>query len=192
MNERGFTLIELLVALVAGSFILLALGWSVTTLARELRAKPDASASVYAAAPILRRLIERMQPVAKGDAPILMEEDSFSLTTSPPESFGSVGPVRMHLKVDDADTTRLLISFEPTMGLALPAAARIERPIIEGYREISFSYKPAEDGAPALPPKLVTIHLTALDGKESRLSIATKLNAAADCRFDPISMTCRP
>ena len=193
-TEDGFTLIELLAAMVAGSLVLATLSWTLTTLGRELRASNDAEARqrLFAAAPVLVRLIEQAQPTAKDEQPIAAESRRLSFVTTPPAALGDAGAVRVELSVrNGAQGESLHARFEDADRRSRLPAAATERALLEDYRSIRFAYELPEEKESGLPPRLVTILLTDRAGRTSRVAAAPRLTSAGDCRFDPISMTCR-
>jgi prepilin-type N-terminal cleavage/methylation domain-containing protein len=193
--EHGFTLIELLAAMVAGSLILATLSWTLATLGRELGAAKSAEPRnlVNAAAPILVGLIEQAYPTQKDEPTFVAGTREMEFMTTPPASLGAVGPVRATLSVRPANGgDALYASFAPAdAGAYFPAAARQERLLAEGYRSIRFDYLLQDDKHKELPPRLVTIILADAKGRATRIAAAPRLTAGGDCRFDPVSMTCR-
>ncbi len=193
--QQGFTLVELLVALVAGSMLLASLTWTLTSLGRELRASrlAETAARADAAAPVLAGLIEQMFPAAKDDPEIVAEPRRFAFATLPPAALGAVGPVRATLEVRDRPEGQALYArFEPAdPSASFPATAREARPLIEGYRQIRFDYRLADAKDEGMPPHLVTLSLVDRRGRITRIAAAPRITSGGDCRFDPISMTCR-
>jgi prepilin-type N-terminal cleavage/methylation domain-containing protein len=194
-NEGGFTLVELLVALVAGSMLLASLSWTLTSLGRELDSsrQEKIAASADSATPVIAGLIEQMYPVAKDEAAIVARPRFLAFRTVPPAALGPVGPVWATLEVRDGpDGQALYARFEPADPTAsFPAAARQARALAEGYRQIRFDYRLADPKDEGMPPQLVTLSLVDRRGRVSRVVAAPRITSAADCRFDPISMTCR-
>lgn len=194
--EHGFTLVELLVALVAGSMLLASLSWTLTSLGRELRAsrlaEPETRAD--AAAPVVAGLIEQMLPTGKDEAAIVAESGRLAFSTLPPAALGAVGPVRATLEIrGQPDGQALYARFEPTDPAApFPTAAAEARPLVEGYRSIRFDYRLADAKDESLPPRLVTLSLVDRRGRLTRVAATPRITSSGDCRFDPISMTCRP
>jgi prepilin-type N-terminal cleavage/methylation domain-containing protein len=193
--QQGFTLVELLVALVAGSMLLASLTWTLSTLGRELEAArlAEPRERLDSAAPIITGLIEQILPAAKDEAPVLAEARRFVFLATPPASLGAVGPVRVTLEVRGAAGGQsLLARFAPVDPSApFPAAARADLPLMEGYRSIRFDYVMGDPREKSLPPRLVAINLVDGRGRPARIVAAPRLTASGDCRFDPISMTCR-
>ena len=194
-TEQGFTLVELLVALVAGSMLLASLSWTLTSLGRELRVSrlAETAARADAAAPVVAGLIEQMFPDAKDETAILAEPTRLAFATMPPAALGAVGPVRATFDIrGQADGQALYASFEPVDPAApFPAAAREARPLVEGYKQIRFDYRLADPPDQGMPPRLVTLSLVDRNGRLTRVAATPRMNSSGDCRFDPISMTCR-
>jgi prepilin-type N-terminal cleavage/methylation domain-containing protein len=192
---NGFTLVELLVAMVAGTMLLGSLSWTLATLGRELRASTRAGAGHHldAAAPMLAGLIEQIVPAPSGRKAVLAGPGSLAMITVPPAALGAIGPVRATLSVRPYQGgAALYVGFAPVDASApLPAAARAERRLVDGYRRIDFRYALPAAREAHLPPKLVTIGFTDPQGRTVTLAAAPRLNSGGSCRFDPVSMTCR-
>jgi prepilin-type N-terminal cleavage/methylation domain-containing protein len=193
-RDDGFTLVELLVAMVVGAMLLVALSWSIASLGRELTATRTVAAGedVQAVTPALTALIEASQPVRPGGQPIVNRPDRYETITSSPAALGPVGLIRMALTARRLpDGMALEIATAPAdPSVRLPAIVTASRALVRGMADIRFDYRPADK--PELPPRLVTIRMTDTRGMAHRIAVATKLNGQAACRFDPISMTCRP
>jgi prepilin-type N-terminal cleavage/methylation domain-containing protein len=188
-REQGFTLVELLAALVAGSFLLVAIGWSLSSLIRLL---PDDAAEararhLAALAPRLEAMLEQMSPIGFAG-----EAKRLSAGVPPPMAAGPVGPVQMTLSVRrEAEGESLHARFEPVArDVRWPAAAREQR-LLGGFRSIRFQFERAEGTVERALPRLVTLSLD--DGtRVRRISASPRLDSDGSCRFDPVSMTCRP
>jgi prepilin-type N-terminal cleavage/methylation domain-containing protein len=193
--ERGFTLIELLVAMVAGSLLLASLSWTLSSLGRELAVSRQAEPRqrLAAAAPMLVNLIERIVPPATDQPALVVEPRRLVFSTMPPHALGATGPVRVILSVRaDAGGDSMLARFEPAeAATGLPPAVRSDRPLLEHYRSIGFEYRMPAANEPLPLPRLVTIRLVDKEGRTTRIAAAPRITAGADCRFDPVSMTCR-
>jgi prepilin-type N-terminal cleavage/methylation domain-containing protein len=192
--EHGFTLVELLVAMVAGSMLLASLSWTLTSLGRELRASrlAEPAARADAAAPVLAGLIEQMFP-GSDESPIIAQPRRLVFETLPPAALGAVGPVRTILDIRDRpDGQALYARFEAADRYApFPAVAREARPLAEGYRTIRFDYRLADPKEKGMPPRLVTLSLVDRRGRVTRIAAMPRITSSGDCRFDPVSMTCR-
>lgn len=189
---EGFTLVEVLVALVAGSLLLVALGWSVGSLGRELRVSNEMEATTHLSkmAPVLTRSIEQAIPVSS-PKDFVAEARRLSIVTAPPGSLGATGPVRATFRVVERDgAAELRAAFVPTKATRFPRELAADRLLVGGFKAIRFEYLSPRDEAGANLPRLVTIHFTEPDGQTMSLSAAPRTNSSGNCRFDPISMTC--
>lgn len=191
----GFTLVELLVAMTAGSLLLVGLGWTVGSLARELgSAKQNETLhQVAAVTPTLTGLIEGALPAMSTGPSIVIDSDRLEFMTVPPRALGAVGPVRLALWVGrDKGLAALHASFEPAEPSGvIPQAAGAETVLVGGLDDIRFEYSRPDGGDGDLAPRLITIYFEDSEGRVIRVSAAPRINSSGDCRFDPISMTCR-
>lgn len=195
MRVNGFTLIELLVALVAGSLLMVSLSWSLSILTRQLAVskEEERAEKLAAVVPILTDLIEGAQPPGRDRSRFQGDADRLVALVSPPRAAGPVGPLRMTLAVrSDAEGEGLYASFIPTEADSdFPDAARQERPLFEGYKDIHFTYMaPLESRIPRLP-RLITLNLMDDEDHVTRIAIEPHIDSDGSCHFDPISMTCR-
>lgn len=194
-HEQGFTLVEVLFALVAGSLLLVVLGWAIRGLEDQFRRHQAISdvEKVEAIASFLTTEVGRALPPATGAA-FAGESSALALTVPPPRALGSVGPVRLALSVRDGKAGKALVArFAPVAdGQALADAAQQPVILAEGFRDIRFDYLRRATDPPTALPRLITIQFTSQDGTVLPLGVEPKLTMAADCIFDPISQTCRP
>jgi prepilin-type N-terminal cleavage/methylation domain-containing protein len=195
MKEAGFTLIELLAAMVAGSLLLVSLGWAVATLGERLvKARSDDEARAFHdAAALLVPLIEQASPRAQDGSGFRGTAQMLEVSVPPPMAAASAGQLRLRLRVvENSDGQSLMAQLVPTdPRSSLPIEAQEERRLLSGYRSFRFDYSPPPDGVPTGLPRLIT--LTALDaeGMVQRLSSAPRIHSDGRCRFDPGSLTCR-
>lgn len=193
MREEGFTIIELLAAMVVGSLLLVALSWSVGSLARELRAsseKPKQHLEKRASS--LTTLIEQALPQKDGATAIVAERERLIVVTPPPAALGASGPLQLTLRVESRGGGQALIAqFKATGdGTPLPAPANDDLPLVQGYREIWLDYARGSEGR-ASQLRRVTINFRDDKDEVTRLSAIPRTNSSGACRFDPISMSCR-
>lgn len=195
-QEAGFTLIELLAAMIAGSILIVSLGWSVSLLARDLRPSDAArqDARIAALAPVLVSLLEQAHPPGRGGSGFSGAADRLSAVVSPPMAVAAAGPLRLGLSVAPAPEGgyALLARFDPVdRASSLPATFRRERSLLSGLRSIRFDYVLSKAAGPPRLPLLVTLTLVTKTGEERRISAAPRIDSDGRCRFDPISMACR-
>jgi prepilin-type N-terminal cleavage/methylation domain-containing protein len=185
-QENGFTLIELLAAMVAGSFLLVSLSWSVSSLTRQLPVPPETVQlrQIEALAPALSGMLERIRPSTPQQPSFAGDAAHMSAIVPPPMAMAGAGPLRLSLNVRASGEGQALhMSLAPIEG----GAAR-ESVLAEGFRKIQFSYAGAE---PPSAPRLITIAFTGGNGVTRHISARPRLDSDGRCRFDPISMTCR-
>ena len=196
-QANGFTLIELLAAMVAGSFLLASLSWTLSSLTRQLPIAPAAlrGRQLERVAPVLTAMFERIRPLSHGDTSFSGERDKLTTIVPPPMSVAGAGPLRLSLSVRTTKEGQALFAvFTPLDASAsLPRAGAGEHVLLSGYRSIELEYAgPAQGGNP-LPrlPALISLRLVDPNGVTRRISATPRLTSDGRCRFDPISMTCR-
>lgn len=193
-EEAGFTLVELLFALVAGSLLLITLGWAIRGLEDQYRrhAKESPAEKIEAIEPFLTAEIGRALPPAKGAA-FAGDETELVMTVPPPKALGPVGPLHLQLAViGQASGKALMARFAPASpGLSLPSSAQAPVMLADGFRDIRFSYlRRSTDDVTALP-RLVTLQFVDQGGTVLPLGIEPRITMGADCAFDPIAQSCR-
>jgi len=193
-EEAGFTLVELLFALVAGSLLLITLGWAIRGLEDQYRrhAKESPAEKIEAIEPFLTAEISRALPPARGAA-FFGDETELVLTVPPPKALGPVGPLHLQLAVvGQASGKALVARFGPAIPQQqLPAATLAPVTLADGFRDIRFSYlRRSTDDATALP-RLVTLQFIDQAGTVLPLGIEPRITMGADCAFDPIAQACR-
>jgi hypothetical protein len=193
-EEAGFTLVELLFALVAGSLLLISLGWAIRGLEDQYRrhAKESPGEKIEAIAPFLTSEIGRALPPTYGAA-FAGDDGRLVMTVPPPKALGPVGPLHLMLTVVGLASGKALVArFAPaSAGQPLPASAQAPVKLADGFRDIRFSYlRRSTDDATALP-RLVTLQFVDQSGTVLPLGIEPRITMGADCAFDPIAQACR-
>jgi hypothetical protein len=193
-GEAGFTLVELLFALVAGSLLLIGLGWSIRGLEDQYRrhAAISSAEKVEAIAPFLTAEIGRALPPVKG-ASFSGTETELTMIVPPPKALGPIGPLRLLLAVSSAASGEALIArFAPASAeQTVPAPALAPVTLADGFRDIRFSYlHRSTDSANALP-RLVTLQFVDKAGTVLPLGVEPRITMDADCAFDAIAQACR-
>ena len=188
MRQNGFTLIELLAAMLAGSILLISIGWTTGLLGREIKPGPAEREiiSVTRLAPTFKRLVENALPPQEGHEPLTVETKQIGGTLFAPMALGAAGPVHMTLRVKrEGGGEALYASVEPAGADQLPDAATLPIQLATGFRSISFISQPGDSPARQVIQILV-------QGREKRsLWAATRITSTGSCVFDAISMTCR-
>lgn len=194
-EANGFTLVELLAAMVAGSFLLASLSWTVSTLARRLPVKADTirDQQLEAVAPAIVQMLEQAAPPSGGKKSFSGDARGLSAIVPPPMSAAGSGPLRLSLRVGAAGGGEgLYAAFAPIDPAApFPPEAAGERLLAGGFRSIGFEYVESRQPQPRLP-RLISLRFTSPDGDIRRITATPRLDSDGSCRFDPISMTCRP
>lgn len=194
MRTNGFTLVEVLFALVAGSLLLVTLGWAIRGIEQQYRHHRDPSAAekIEAIAPLLTTAIERARPPATGAA-FDGTDTHLLLTVPPPRALGAVGLVRLDLTVASSRSGRALVArFLPaSLGQSLPASALASVTLADGFDDIRFDYVRRANDPPTSLPRLITLQFRSHDGTVLPLGIEPRLTMAADCQFDSIALACR-
>lgn len=180
--ERGFTLIELLAAMLAGALLLVWLGWAVGGIGDRVArsAAPPPRAALLAAWPGIAAQIESAYFVE--DA-----RRSEELLIMPPLSLGQRGPAALRYvarRSDDGSMALLAEYRDPATGATLAPPAILVR----GFAAIAIDPVPGSEGQrPAL-----RFAFTEQDGTRFALQARPQVTAEPGCRFDPISLACRP
>jgi prepilin-type N-terminal cleavage/methylation domain-containing protein len=193
-QNAGFTLVELLFALVAGSLLLITLGWAIRGLEDQYRrhAKVSAAEKVEAITPFLTAEISRALPPANGAA-FTGSDTALAMTVPPPKALGPVGPLYLQLAIaSQASGKALLARFAPaTAGQQFPASASVPVVLADGFRDIRFSYLRRSTDDPNTLPRLVTLQFVDQAGTVLPLGVEPRITMGADCVFDPIAQACR-
>ena len=184
--EAGFTLIELLVAMTAAGLLLAGLSWSVSRLGKQL-GPPDRLApgeEVAAFDPLLRSLVAGARP--EDGQTLSFSRDSVRFLTAVPQAMGGRGEAEVRLGVAGSAGARFLEgSIAPN---AQAGGARKFR--MTGLWD-TIRILPLEGDSDANGPAGMKIDFRS-PGRAAGLVALTKVNTAADCVFDLISMACRP
>lgn len=192
MREDGFTLVEMLAALVAGSLLLISLGWAISTLGRQFEASRDDTAvqNLQRLTPVLTAWIQGALPPAK-EGDFIAQPRSLSFVTAPPDAFLSTGPVRLKLVAAQYEGSEALFAeFTPAEPGATGSLPEKRKLLVKGYRNIRFQYEPSVIDPDKLPA-LIRARFTDSAGRTLSITALPRINADGACRFDPISMECR-
>lgn len=185
-SEAGFTLIELLVAMTAAGLLLAALSWSVSRLGKQL-GPPDRLVledEVTAFDPVLRSLAAGARP--EDGQTLNFSRDAVRFVTAVPQAMGGRGEAEVRLGVAGSAGARFLEgSIAPG---AEAGGARKFR--MTGLWDM-IRILPLEGDADVSGPSGMKIEFRS-PGRAAGLVALTKVNTAADCVFDLISMACRP
>ena len=187
---NGFTLIELLVAMVAASLLLTGLGWALGGLRFDLaRSAPDpAVAQLEAFQTPFRHLVAAMEPPASLPGGQAFSESEARFASVAPQAFPA-GPVRVTLQVvpaRDGKTLQLILSRTDRN------APLYSGEPLTGFAQISFATIAARPPDAARSPRLVMIETVDKKGTVRTLAAPSRLVGSGGCRFDPVSMACRP
>lgn len=188
-GEQGFTLVEMLVALVAGGLLLASLGSLTGMLGSEVRrtARGDQFDQLAKIAPSLTLLLQSVRPTGGTKT---LDADASHLTgeIDPPLARAGQGPMRLGLTVmRDRDGEALDLDLGNP---ADDASATDNRRLVHGFRKIDIDIRQSDPGTGV--PSLITLGFTTQSGEDWDIVVEPRLNAIGGCRFDPISMSCRP
>ncbi len=181
-RERGFTLIELLAAMLAGALLLVWLGWAVGGIGERAArsAAPPPRAALLAAWPGISAQIESAYFVDGASR-------SNELLVMPPLSLGQRGPAVLRYRTErrDDDSMALVAEYrDPATGAPLARPSILMR----GFAAIAIDAVPGREGQrPAL-----RFAFTEQDGTRFAVQARPQVTAEPGCRFDPISLACRP
>lgn len=181
-SERGFTLIELLAAMLAGALLLVWLGWAVGGIGERAArsAAPPPRAGLLAAWPGIAAQVESAYFVE--DA-----RRSDDLLVMPPLSLGQRGPAALRyttIRGEDGGMALVAKYRDPATDTPLARPSMLVR----GFAAIAVDAVPGSEGQrPAL-----RFAFTERDGTRFVLQARPQVTAEPGCRFDPISLACRP
>lgn len=185
-SEAGFTLIELLVAMTAAGLLLAALSWTVSQLGRQLgppdRLLPEEEVAAFESA--LQSLVAGARP--EDGQTLNFSRDAVSFVTALPLTMGGKGDADVRLSVSGGAGARFLEgTISPRVGGIASRSFRMKG------LWTSIRLEPVEGEADAPGPAALKIAFGA-PGRTAALVATTRVNTAADCVFDLISMACRP
>lgn len=189
-GSRGFTLIELLASLLAGSLLLLWLGWAVAGIGEQWTKSSRTDPARELAANRLRiaELIEGALFPLPADGLAAATDDRLAFVVVPPRAVKGTTLARLDLAVEPgAGGTRRLAArlYDLRSGQALTPPSELAG----GWKVIRFtSEAPAREGA----RPLVEIGFVSMDGERFAILARPKINVKPGCKFDPISLECRP
>jgi len=187
-DQRGFTLVEVLAALVVGGLLLASLSWVLADLGKGLRAtdRHDELAQLETIAPLLKTLLESALPSSQ-DEPQTTTPDHVVLTIAPPQALAGAGPLRLDLTVDRTRAGVALVArFAAADGAPLPQGFAARQVLATGFRRIDIA---RSDTSAAYGT--MTLTFTPKAGDPVSIVAEPRLSSDANCRFDPISMSCR-
>lgn len=193
MKGNGFTLIELLAAMAAGGLLLALLGYMTGMLGREAgHARADPFDQIADAAPILGGLLEDIPPAGGDESRFEGAPDHLIADVPPPIAWRDRGPMRLELVAAKApDGVALDVTITPKEDGRSGRSAKTDR-LVHGLRSIDFSYRDKSGEETTARPRLIVISFVTKAREKWDLAIEPRLNAPSGCRFDAISLTCRP
>ena len=185
-SEAGFTLIELLVAMTAAGLLLAGLSWSVSRLGKQLgppeRLAPEEEVAAFD--PLLRSLVAGARP-EDGQA-LNFTRDSVRFVAAVPQAMGGGGEAEVRIGVAGSAGARFLEGSLAPRGKAGDTRKFRMSGLWDRIRIL-----PLEGDADAIGPAGMKIDFQG-SGRVAGLVALTRVNTAADCVFDLISMACRP
>lgn len=185
-SEAGFTLIELLVAMTAAGLLLASLSWSVSRLGRQLNPADSVvpENEVAAFEPVLQSLVAGAR-ADEGEA-LAFSPGELRFVAAVPQALGGRGDADVKLRVAGSSGARFLEGeIRPQAEGSAPAQFRMNG------RWDAIGIEPLKSEAGDRENAGVRLDFRRGDRTVS-LAASTKINTAADCVFDPISMACRP
>lgn len=185
-SEAGFTLIELLVAMTAAGLLLASLSWSVSRLGRQLNPAENRlpEDEVAAFEPVLQSLVAGAH-ADDGEA-LVFSRNELRFVAAVPQALGGRGDADVSLRVGGSSGARFLEGeIKPQAEGNTPAQFRMSG------RWDAIGIEPLKSEAGDRDNAGVRLDFRKGDRTVS-LAASTKINTAADCVFDPISMACRP
>lgn len=191
-DQRGFTLVELLVAMIAASLLLLGLANVNGALVGRVRTGASAEADLQSArgGAALARIVANATPATRPEQFVASDQAiRFPIRWAGAGHDGE--PIYARLSVEQrSDGAALMVAILPSP-TGDPINGSIE-PLLTGARSIMLRPTIATSSAGDRRLDLLQIEFVDAAGTPQSWSAASRVNATPGCRFDPISLTCRP
>lgn len=184
-DQRGFSLIELLVAMAAAALLLVTLASVTGGLAARARSNDRTAPLIEEAraGAALAALVARAVPTDQPTA-LVAEEGALRFPVA-----GDEGDAQsVSLTVGNGGEA-LEVALQDQQGRTIAGSEEL---LIEGAREISITAPivGASNGDRRL--SRVEVSVTRADGSQYSLAASPRITARPGCRFDAISLECRP
>lgn len=184
-DQRGFSLIELLVAMAAAALLLVALAGVTGGLATRARSSDRTAPLIEEAraGAVLAALVARAVPT---DDPTAIMADEGALRFPVRGLDGKEQSVS--LMVSDGGRT-IEAALQDLQGRTIAGSEEV---LIEGAWAITMAAPVAVANNGDRRLSHVEISVTRADGSQYNLAASPRITARPGCRFDPISLECRP
>ena len=185
-SDAGFTLIELLVAMTAAGLLLASLSWSVSRLGRQMNPADNLvpENEVASFEPVLQSIVAGAR-ANEGEA-LVFSRDELRFVAAVPQALGGRGDADVRLRVGGSSGARFLEGE-----IRARAEGTDSRQFRMNGRWDAIRIEPLKSEAGDQENSGVRLDFRRAERTVS-LVASTKINTAADCIFDPISMACRP
>lgn len=192
MRAQGFTLVELLAAMVAAALLVLALGSVTAGLSARLAqvgradAAPDAAADAAAFVALVQRAIPTAEP-----GHIVSTRERVLFPIAAPQALVESEPMLAELVVEGSAPEKhvVLRLLSATTGQPIAGSDTI---IFNDMAAIDLDADIERAGAGDTGLRRLSLHLVTRNGDRSLRSASPHVSVRPGCRFDPISLTCRP
>ena len=192
-NETGFTLVELLMAMVASSLLLIMLGNVVKMLGHRLTVSSAnrQHLSIERSASAFAMLVARTVPTDDPNA-INIGAKSVIFPVQPSQNDDRQSPVLVQLNVNGAAGGNQLVAslVDPDSHQIIEGSQELLIATSKG--ELTLSAEEAVDAASDFRLTVIRVNWVDQRGRAHRWIAGPRINARPGCRFDPISLACRP
>jgi prepilin-type N-terminal cleavage/methylation domain-containing protein len=192
-SEAGFTLVELLMAMVASSLLLILLGNVVAMLGQRLT-HGSANQQQFAlgqSANAFTVLVARTVPTNNPDY-INISTQSITFPIQPSQSDNQQSALLVRFDVSrSANGNQLIASLVDPVSHQMVEGTQ-ELLIANSRGALTLSAEEAVDAGPEFRLTLIKVNWADQQGRAHQWVAGPRINARIGCRFDPISLSCRP
>ena len=186
-GERGFTLVELLVAMVAATLLLIGLGGVTSALTSRVRrassAEPELAFARSSAA--IATLVQQAVPTSD---PTKLTSSERQLQFPVAAQWPQAAAVRL-TSTRSGNGSELVATLIDAAGAEIAGSAET---LLTGGTAISIDAPVATSTTGEQRLTRVRILITQDNGEVRTIVAVPRISATPGCRFDPISLTCRP
>lgn len=186
-NQSGFTLVELLVAMVAASLLLLGLAVVNGNLATRLAnvSDKDDEASITAASRVVAQLVEQAT-AGSSDLPLEVAQNRIAFPVRGPSADAALAVLTV---TGAAGNQNLLLDLRRRDRTVIAAS---QQALLSNMQAITLEAATIGTAGNDASISMLDITMTRRNGDVRHIAATPRITARPGCRFDPISMACRP